>query len=78
MIEQIALFENGPEDLDCKTTLENIIVAVSAKWKCSNGLFSIQENKSKDKLTGYSIYFEKCLFHSLWELYCHYRWLFRR
>lgn len=46
----------------CKTTLENIIVTVSAKWKCSNGLFSIQENKSKDKLTGYSIYFEKCLF----------------
>lgn len=62
MIEQVALFENEPEDLDCKTTLENIIVTVSAKWKCSNGLFSIQENKSKDKLTGYSIYFEKCLF----------------
>ena len=56
MIEQVALFENEPEDLDCKTTLENIIIAVSAKWKCSNGLFSIQENKSKDKLTGYSIY----------------------
>ena len=54
MIEQVALFENEPEDLDCKTTLENIIVTVSAKWKCSNGLFSIQENKSKDKLTGYS------------------------
>ena len=51
MIEQVALFENEPEDLDCKTTLENIIIAVSAKWKCSNGLFSIQENKSKDKLT---------------------------
>ena len=42
MIEQVALFENEPEDLDCKTTLENIIVTVSAKWKCSNGLFSIQ------------------------------------
>ena len=62
MIEQMALFENEPEDLDCKTTLENIILTVSAKWKCSNGLFSIQENKSKDKLTGYSLYFEKCLF----------------
>lgn len=33
MIEQVALFENEPEDLDCKTTLENIIVTVSAKWK---------------------------------------------
>ena len=62
MIEQVALFENKIENTDCKTILESIISKVSAKWKCSNGLFSIQENKSKDKLTGYSLYFEKCLF----------------
>lgn len=62
MIEQVALFESKAESTDCKTILESIITIVSAKWKCSNGLFSIQENKSKNKLTGYSLYFEKCLF----------------
>ncbi|MFR2154934.1 MAG: hypothetical protein ACLS48_10050 [[Eubacterium] siraeum] len=47
MIEQIALFENGPEDLDCKTTLENIIVAVSAKWNVQTGFSAYRKQKQR-------------------------------
>lgn len=40
----------------------NIIKKESADtWKCSQELFRIDENKTKDKLTGYSFYFDGSL-----------------
>lgn len=61
MIEQMLFDEIEEVTKDGKEVITEIISDISKRWNCSSDLYRIEENRNKDKLTGYSLYFEKSL-----------------
>lgn len=61
MIEQMLFDDISEATRDGREALGEIILEASKQWDCSTDHFRIEENRSKEKLTGYSLYFEKSL-----------------